>query len=167
MPYHKVPHWTPENGLEVLTFGLGGETFALEAGIVREILDMMPVTKVPGADALAAAVINFRGRIVPLADLRGSFGMEAHATTADSRIIVIELDMDGNPILIGLAADRVNEVTVLHAGDAEEAPVIGMRWPRDHVRCLVRREGDVVVLPDLPALFARLTAHAAEAVSVH
>ena len=75
MPYHNVPHWTPENGLEVLTFGLGGETFALEAGIVREILDMMPVTMVPGADPLAASVINFRGRIVPLADLRGSFGM--------------------------------------------------------------------------------------------
>ncbi|MDR6113915.1 MULTISPECIES: chemotaxis protein CheW [unclassified Sphingomonas] len=167
MPYHKVPHWTPDQGLEVLTFGLGGETFALEAGIVREILDMMPVTAVPGADPLAAAVINFRGRIVPLADLRGSFGMEALSTTADSRIIVIELDLDGNPILIGLTADRVNEVTVLHARDAEEAPVIGMRWPRDHVRCLVRREGDVVVLPDLAALFSRLTAHATEAASIH
>ncbi|CAM3208956.1 MULTISPECIES: chemotaxis protein CheW [Sphingomonas] len=167
MPYHKVPHWTPDNGLEVLTFGLGGETFALEAGIVREILDMMPVTMVPGADALAASVINFRGRIVPLADLRGSFGMEAHAATADSRIIVIELDMDGAPILIGLTADRVDEVTVLHAGDAEEAPVIGMRWPREHVRCLVRRGGDVVVLPDLAALFSRLTARGGEPVSVH
>jgi len=153
MPYRKVPHWTPDNGLEVLTFGLGGETFALEAGIVREILDMMPVTMVPGADALA--------------DLRGSFGMEAHAATADSRIIVIELDMDGAPILIGLTADRVDEVTVLHAGDAEEAPVIGMRWPREHVRCLVRRGGDVVVLPDLAALFSRLTARGGEPVSVH
>ena len=167
MPYHKIPHWTPEHGLEVLTFGLGSETFAVEAGIVREILDMMPVTAVPGADPMAAAVINFRGRIVPLADLRGPFGMEAHSVTADSRIIVIELDLDGNPILIGLTADRVNEVAVLQAGDAEEAPVIGIRWPRDHVRCLVRRAGDVVVLPDLPSLFSRLTANAAEPVSLH
>ncbi|MEJ8631207.1 chemotaxis protein CheW [Sphingomonas sp. I4] len=71
MPYHKIPNWTPGQGLEVLTFGLGHETFALEAGIVREILDMMPITTVPGADPMAGAVINFRGRIVPLADLRG------------------------------------------------------------------------------------------------
>ena len=167
MPYHKIPHWTPDHGLEVLTFGLGGETFALEAGIVQEILDVMPVTAVPGADPLAAAVINFRGRIVPLADLRGSFGMEAQATTADSRIIVIELELDGSPTLIGLAADRVNEVTVLHAGDAEEAPVIGIRWPREHVRCLVRRAGDVVVLPDLPRLFFRLTAAPGDMATVH
>ncbi len=167
MPYHKIPDWTPERGLEVLTFGLGGETFALQAGIVQEILDMQPVTTVPGADPLAAAVINFRGRIVPLADLRGSFGMEAHATTADSRIIVIELELDGNPTLIGLAADRVNEVTVLNAGDAEEAPVIGIRWPREHIRCLVRREGDVIVLPDLPQLFSRLTATAGEPATIH
>ncbi|MEH3038069.1 MAG: chemotaxis protein CheW [Sphingomonas adhaesiva] len=167
MPYSKIPNWTPERGLEVLTFGLGGETFALEAGIVQEILDVQPITRVPGADPLAAAVINFRGRIVPLADLRGSFGMEAHATTADSRIIVIELELDGDPTLIGLAADRVNEVTVLHAGDAEEAPVIGIRWPREHVRCLVRRAGDVVVLPDLPHLFARLTGRADDPVTLH
>jgi purine-binding chemotaxis protein CheW len=167
MPYHKIPNWTPEQGLEVLTFGLGGETLALEAGIVREILDVMPTTAVPGADPLAAAVINFRGRIVPLADLRVSFGMEAHGPTADSRIIVIELDLDGNPTLIGLAADRVNEVTMLHAEDAENPPVIGIRWPRDHIRCLVRREGDLVVLPDLTQLFARLTNHTGEPVSVH
>lgn len=167
MPYHKIPNWTPESGLEVLTFGLGGETFALEAGIVREILDVMPLTQVPGADPMAAAVINFRGRIVPFADLRMSFGMDATATTADSRIIVIELELDGNATLIGLGADRVNEVTILKAEDAEEAPVIGIRWPRDNVRCLIRREGDVVVLPDLPTLFARLTTRTPEAATIH
>lgn len=167
MPYTKIPNWTPEQGLEVLTFGLGHETFALEAGIVREILDMMPITTVPGADPMAGAVINFRGRIVPLADLRGAFGMEAQGPTTESRIIVIELPVDGNPVLIGLTADRVNEVAVLQAGDAEETPVIGIRWPREHVRCLVRRGGDVIVLPDLPALFARLTGHAVEPASLH
>jgi purine-binding chemotaxis protein CheW len=167
MPYHKIPHWTPDHGLEVLTFGLGGETFALEAGIVQEILDLMPVTAVPGADAMAAAVINFRGRIVPLADLRVAFGMEAHGPTADSRIIVIELELDGSPTLIGLAAERVDEVTVLRAEDAESPPVIGIRWPREHIRCLVRREGDVVVLPDLNNLFSRLAAAADEPATIH
>ncbi|PZQ60820.1 MAG: chemotaxis protein CheW [Sphingomonas taxi] len=157
MPYHRIPHWSPDRGLEVLTFGLGGETFAFEATIVREILDMPPVTPVPGADPLAAAVFNFRGRIIPLADLRLAFGMEAQEATTDSRIVVIELDVDGEPLLMGIKADRVDEVTMLDALSAEEAPVIGIRWPREHVRCLVRRQGDLIVLPDLPALFARLT----------
>jgi purine-binding chemotaxis protein CheW len=56
---------------------------------------------------------------------------------------------------------------MLHAEDAENPPVIGIRWPRDHIRCLVRREGDLVVLPDLTQLFARLTNHTGEPVSVH
>lgn len=167
MPYRNIPHWTPDHGLEVLTFGLGGETFALEAGIVQEILDLMPVTAVPGANPMAAAVINFRGRIVPLADLRVAFGMEQLDPTADSRIIVIELDLDGAATLIGLAADRVNEVTVLKAEDAEHPPVIGIRWPREHIRCLVRREGDLVVLPDLANLFARLSATADDPVTLN
>ena len=67
MPHRNTTAWTDDGELEVLTFGLGGETFALEAVLVREILDLMPETRVPGADRLAASVINFRGRIIPLA----------------------------------------------------------------------------------------------------
>ncbi|MEJ8631208.1 hypothetical protein P0F65_18135 [Sphingomonas sp. I4] len=76
--------------------------------------------------------------------------MEAQGLTAESRIIVIELPVDGNPVLIGLTADRVNEVAVLQADDAEEAPVIGIRWPREHVRCLVRRGATWSSCPTCP-----------------
>ena len=76
--------WTADGLLEVLVFDLGGQSFALEAVLVREILDMMPETTVPGAPPLVAHVLNFRGRIIPLADLRLAFGMPVTGATLDS-----------------------------------------------------------------------------------
>ncbi len=89
--------------VEVLTFDLNGETFALEAVIVQEILDLLPETAVPGSQPFVASVINFRGKVIPLADLRLAFGMEATEATIDSRIIVIELDLQGEQTLVGSA----------------------------------------------------------------
>lgn len=140
--------------LQVLTFDLHGETFALEAGLVREVLDLAPETAVPGAAPFVGAVINFRGRVIPLADLRLAFGLERGEATIDSRIVVIEYDLDGDPTLIGLRADKVHEVTSLEAVDTEEAPRVGLRWRADFIRRLARRDGDLIVVPDLEQIFA-------------
>jgi purine-binding chemotaxis protein CheW len=142
--------------LEVLTFGMGGETFALDAVIVREIMDVVPRTAVPGADPMVGHVVNFRGRVIPLADLRPAFGMATAAATPDSRIVVIELTLGEQALLVGLATDSVDEVATLDPAACEEPPAIGMRWPREHVRCLVRRADGIVVLPDLHTLFQSL-----------
>ena len=146
--------WNEAGVVEVLTFDMGGQTFALEAALVREILDPLPETRVPGAPGLVPSVVNFRGRIVPVADLRLAFGMVALAAGADSRIIDIELDLDEEPTLLGLKTDRVHEVTTLFADTSEPPPVIGLKWRRDVVRTLVRQHNDVVVLPDLNNIFA-------------
>lgn len=147
--------WTATGELEVLTFDMGGQTFALEATLVREILDVMPETPVPGAPDLMGSVVNFRGKIIPLGDLRSAFHMEPGAVTPDSRIIVIELPVDGEPTLIGLKTDKVHEVATFLATTSEEAPVVGLRWPREFVRNLVRRGSDVVVLPDLQTILRK------------
>jgi len=68
-----------QHAIEALTFDLQGETFALEAGLVREVLDLLPETQVPGAPSFVGAVINFRGRVIPLVDLRVAFDMERGA----------------------------------------------------------------------------------------
>lgn len=160
--------WTDDGQLEVLVFDLGGQSFALEAVLVREILDMMPETTVPGAPPLVAHVLNFRGRIIPLADLRLAFGMPVTGATLDSRIVVIELDLDGEATLIGLRTDKVHEVATFHANTSEDAPVVGLRWRRDLVRALIRHEGDdIVVLPDLEAIFLNLAHGDAAARSIH
>jgi len=140
--------------IEVLTFEIGGETFALEAAIVREILDLLPEAIVPGSRPFVNAVINFRGKVIPLADIRVAMGMPMTATTIDSRIVVVELDLDGTPSLVGLRADRVNEVTSLSKAGGEPPPRVGLKWPPQFIQCLIHREGAFIIFPDLMAIFA-------------
>jgi len=153
-PATTVP-WSDAGTLEVLTFDLGEETFAVEAVMVREILDLLPETRVPGAPPLVHSVVNFRGKIIPIADLRQAFAMPQTAeVTLDSRIVVIEIALEGEPIQIGIRTDKVHEVATLDRAASEDPPAVGMRWRRAFVRTLVRRPGGIVVLPDLPAIFA-------------
>jgi purine-binding chemotaxis protein CheW len=140
--------------LQVLTFDLQGETFALDAGVVREVIDLAPETRVPGAAPFVDAVINFRGRVIPLADLRLAFGMARAEPTLDSRIVVIEFELKGDPTLVGLRADKVHEVTLLPLADTEAAPAVGLRWRADFIHCLAKHGGDLVVVPDLAQIFA-------------
>jgi purine-binding chemotaxis protein CheW len=140
--------------MEVLTFNLRDETFALEAILVQEVMDCAAETAVPGAAPYVNAVINFRGRVIPLVDLRLAFGLERAAVTIDSRIVVIEHPVDGEPTLIGLRADKVHEVTTIARNDTEEPPQVGLRWRSDFIRRLARRNGDVIVVPNLDQIFA-------------
>ena len=144
---------TNEDGEEFLHFELQGEVFALEAMIVREILDVVTVTRVPGAPRLVNGVINFRGKIIPLADLRLAFDMEPTEATIDSRIVVIETELDGEQHWLCFRADKVLEVATIAPASCEEPPMVGMRWNRRHVRWLARRDESVIVIPDLPAIF--------------
>lgn len=144
---------TETGALQVLTFDLDGETFALEAGLVREVLDVAAETRVPGSAPFVDAVINFRGRVIPLADLRLAFGLARAKTTLDSRIVVIEHELGGDPTLIGLRADKVHEVTTIALADTEEVPRVGLRWRSDFIGCLAKRDGDLIVMPDLGQIF--------------
>jgi len=140
--------------VDVLTFDLDGEVFAIEATLVQEVLDRAPETSVPGSPAFVDAVINFRGRIIPLADLRLAFNLQAADASQDSRIIVIAHDLDGEATLIGLRADRVYEVTTLNQAATEAPPRMGLRWRQDFIHCLAKRNDDIIVVPDLAAIFA-------------
>jgi purine-binding chemotaxis protein CheW len=146
--------WSGREEVEVLTFDIAGEMFALEAVRVQEILDLLPETTVPGAKPFVGSVINFRGKVIPLADIRLAFGMEATRPTIDSRIIVIELDIDDEPTLTGLRTDKVNEVTTLTKTAAEPPPSVGMRWRPDFIDCLVRRGGEFIIIPNLHTIFS-------------
>ena len=143
-----------DDHLQVQTFDIQGETFALEAGLVREILDPQAETEVPGAAAFVNAVMNFRGKVIPLADLRPAFGLRRGEATLDSRIVVIELNLDGDATLVGLRADKVHEVTSLPVAATEPPPPIGMRWRQDFVQRLGKLNGEPVILPDLACIFA-------------
>lgn len=141
--------WNGDRTLEVLTLALDGEIFAIDADLVREILDLVPVTEVPNARPFVGGLINVRGKVVPLADLRVKLGMEVKPPTIDTRIIVIEMEFSGEPTIIGLLADKVYEVTEVAAAALEETPRIGMRWRSDFIRCVGKRDADFIIVLDI------------------
>jgi len=140
--------------LEVLTLSLQGEVFALPAGIVSEILDFVPITEVPNAQPFVGGLINVRGKVVPFADLRFKFGMDRPDATLDTRIVVIEVNLGGEPTIVGILAEKVYEVTVVAPSALEETPRIGMRWRPEFIRCVGKRENDFVIILDIDNVFA-------------
>ncbi len=129
--------------------GLGEEKFALEAGLVREIIDPVPVTRVAGARAFVPGVINVRGNVIPLADLHIRFGMPAVEATVDTRIVVVELRIDNDPVLVGLTADKVYEVTEIIRSDVQQTPRVGMHWRPEFIRFISKWREEFVIVPNM------------------
>ncbi len=149
-----MSHASGDGPLEVLTLSLDGHLFAIEAVHVREILDLVPATEVPNSSPFVNALINVRGKVVPLANLRHKFGMPERASTIDTRIVVIEIDLDGDQTTIGLLADTVYEVTEIAASAIEDAPRIGMTWRHEFIRCIGKRGDDFIVVLDIAEIFS-------------
>lgn len=139
---------------QALLIGMAGEIFALDARQVREILDPAPVTRVPGAKPYVASVLNVRGKVIPLADLRVRFGMGPAAITPDSRFVVLEIDLDGEATPIAIVADKVFEVTELDASTLQTTPPVGMRWRPEFVAGLAKWRDEFIVLPNMPSILS-------------
>jgi len=138
-----------ESSRQVLMLGLAGEMFALDARQVREILDPIPVTRVPGAQSYVSSVLNVRGKVIPLADLRVRFGMPPASITPDSRFIVVEIDLAGEPTTIGIVADKVYEVTDLDTSTLQKAPPIGMRWRPEFIAAIAKWKDEFIIVPNM------------------
>ncbi len=154
-----MSRWSGNRPLEVLMLDLSGEMFAVEAMHVREILDLVPICEVPHSAPFVNGLINVRGKIVPLADLRIRFGMEQRPASVDTRIVVIELEMDGEPVTVGIRADKVHEVAELSAAVLQDTPKVGLRWRPEFIRCIGKREGDFVVVLDIARVFSAAPAN--------
>lgn len=153
MSLDKNGAYAPIGPMQALTLGLQDEVFAIEALNVREILDVVPITEVPNARAFVSGLINVRGRVVPLADLRVMFGMELTPPGPDTRIVVMEIDLDGEPTIAAILADRVHDVTDIEAASIEDAPRVGMRWRPEYVKGIGKRGEDFIIIPEMGAIF--------------
>ena len=140
--------------LQVLMVGLGNEIFAIETDLVREIIDPVPVTLVAGARSFLQALINVRGNVIPLADLRLRFGMTRTQQTADTRIVVIEVEIDGDPVTLGLLADKVYEVTEISMKNAQQTPRLGSLWRPEFIRFITKWVDEFVVVPDIEKILS-------------
>lgn len=137
------------SSLQVVMIGLGHEKFALDAGMVREIIDPVPEARVPSARDFLPSVINVRGNVIPLADLRIRFGMSVSEETAETRIVVIEALIDARPTLVGIIADRVYEVTELAREDTQPTPRVGMCWKPEFIEFICKWRDEFVIVPNI------------------
>ena len=139
---------------QYITFKLGDEVFAVDVAHVREVLDLTPITRVPTAPPAMRGVVNVRGKAVPVVDLRAKFGLPAAAVGRQTRILVLELVLDGEPLVVGGQADSVREVIELDAAQIAPGPRIATRWRSELVLGMTRRGDDFVIILDVEQIFA-------------
>lgn len=139
---------------QYMTFKLGAELFAIDVAQVREVLEVPPITQVPTAPAYMRGVVNVRGQATPAVDLRLRFGLRPVADTVNSRIIVMELQLDGEATVLGGIADSVHEVIELDPGNVNPPPRIAMRWRSEFIQGLGKRGDDFIIILDMAGVFS-------------
>jgi purine-binding chemotaxis protein CheW len=145
----------PPGSGQYLTFRLGEEVFAVDVAKTREVLDLTAVTRVPGTPRFMLGVINLRGGVVPVIDLRLKFGMAAAQQTRETCIIVLDITLDGETTIIGAVADSVREVLDLDSSQIEPPPRIGTRLKTEFIRGMGRiDESRFLILLDIDRVFS-------------
>jgi len=139
---------------QYLTFKLGDEVFALDVIQVREVLDMSQITKVPRAPDFMRGVINVRGSVVPVVDMRMKFGLPKAKKTLDTRIVVMELSLDDENTVLGAIADSVHEVLELEPSQIERSPRIGTRWRTEFIRGIGKQDEQFIIILDIDRVFS-------------
>lgn len=141
---------TTDDLLQLVTFGVGDEEFAVPILSVQEINRMMEITRVPQSPAFVEGVINLRGKIIPVVDLRKKFGMGQTEQTKDNRIIVVEVQNR----VIGFTVDRVSEVLRISKDVVDTAPAMVTGIDTDYVEGVGKLEDRLLILLSLDRLFA-------------
>jgi len=139
---------------QYLTFKLDQEVFAVDVAKVREILDFTPATKVPGTPEYMRGVINVRGNVVPVVDMRLKFGMSQTEKTVDTCIIVLEIAVDQDTTVLGALVDSVQEVFELEPAQIEPPPRIGTRWRTEFIRGIGKHNNELIIILDIDMVFS-------------
>jgi len=139
--------------VQYLTFKLDDETFAVDVAKVREILDFSTVTKVPQTPDFMRGVINLRGSVVPVVDMRLKFGMSETEKTVDTCIIVLEILLDNETAVVGALADSVQEVLELEPENIEPAPRIGTKLNTDFLVGMGKQNETFIMILNIDKVF--------------
>jgi purine-binding chemotaxis protein CheW len=151
---HKAEATAAVSPMQVVMLGIGDEVFALDSDLVREIIDPVPATRVAGARPFLPSVVNVRGNVIPLADLRVRFGMPRAESSADTRIVVLEIEIEGDPVLVGVVADKVYEVTEISPVDVQPTPRVGMHWNPEFIRFITKWREEFVIVPNMERILS-------------
>ena len=132
-----------------LTFKLAEEEYGLEILKVREIIGLMDITSVPRTPGFIRGVINLRGKVIPVVDLRTKFGMETHQDTDETCIIVVDVASDENADMMGILVDTVSEVLDIAVSEIEDTPTFGASVDMDFILGIGKVNGQVKILLDI------------------
>lgn len=139
---------------QYLTFNLGEESFALDVAHVREILEFTGVTKVPRTPEFMRGVINLRGSVVPVMDMRLKFNLSETEKTVNTCVIVVEVLLDGETMVIGALVDSVQEVFELEPSQIEPAPKIGIQVDTGFIKGMGKRDDRFIIILDIDKVFS-------------
>lgn len=137
--------------IQIVTFEVGEEEFAIDILAVQEIIRMNQITRVPHSPASVEGVINFRGQITPLVDLRKRFGFDAEDRDKDARTIIVEV----HGRIVGFIVDRVHEVLRIDHSILDPAPTLSSAVDADYVRGVGKLEDRLLILLSLDRLFGQ------------
>lgn len=139
---------------QYLTFTLADEVFGLDVARVREVLDYMNITKLPRAPEFLRGVVNVRGTVVPVVDMRLKFGMSRTERTIHTCIVLMEVKLQDEAMVIGALADSVREVVELETGKIEAPPRLGSRWKTEFIDGIGKHNEQFVILLDIDRIFS-------------
>lgn len=142
-----------EAAVQYLTFKLDGEVFSTEISRVREVLEYTDITRVPRTPDYMKGVINLRGSVVPVIDLRLQFGMSEGERTVDTCIIIIEVDIDEKTTVLGALADLVQEVVDIRPEQLEPAPTLGTRIKTEFIQNMGKVDEGFIIILDMNRIF--------------
>jgi purine-binding chemotaxis protein CheW len=145
---------TAEDVIQYLTFKLEDEVFATDIARVREVLEYSQVTKVPRTPDYMRGVINLRGHVVPVLDLKLRFGMQMTEQTVNTCIIIVEIHLDGEMTIIGALADSVQEVIEMDPSTIQPAPKIGTKLKTEFIKGMGKRDEKFVIILDIEKIFS-------------
>jgi purine-binding chemotaxis protein CheW len=138
---------------QYVTFSLGDELFGVEVNRAREILSVTPVTKVPQTPEYLLGVINLRGQVVPVIDMRLKLGLPVSEETEDTCVIVVEVHVDGEELIVGALADAVREVLEIRSDQIEPAPRLGTRLKTEFITGMGKVEEQFLILLNIDRVF--------------
>ncbi len=143
-----------QNMTQYLTYKLGDEVFAFDISKVREVLDFTTMTKVPKTPDFMRGVINLRGSVVPVVDLKLKFGMEKTEKTVNTCIIITEVTVDDESMVLGALADSVQEVMDLESDHIEPAPTIGSQLNTEFIKGMGKHNDGFIIILDIDKIFS-------------
>lgn len=137
-----------------LSFKLSEEVFAINVSKVLNILEMKPITKVPKSPEYMKGVINLRGTVLPVIDMRLKFGMPENKVTIDTSIVVLNIEKEGEEIMLGILVDAVREVLEFRSEEIAPSPTIGTKYNSGFIEGMWRVDENFIMILNIDKVFS-------------